>query len=189
MPVSRYRVGVTPSLRSAAGMCAAALALVVLAGCSPEPESTPEPTAAFASEEEAFQAAEATYRAYIDAVNEIDLEDPDTFEDAFAWLAGDAESASRKTFSEFRANRYSMSGETLLARFEPLEADLDTEKVVVNLCTDVSSVDVQNSSGQSVVSPDRPDLQPLTVEFEAAKTATGLVISSSTGSNDFSCDS
>ena len=59
-----------------------ALLMLTLAGCTtPEPtDPTPTPTSAFASEEEAFAAAEATYRAYVDALNEVDLSDPETFE-------------------------------------------------------------------------------------------------------------
>jgi hypothetical protein len=56
-----------------------ALALALTTACAPDPAPTPSPTG-FASQEEAFAAAEATYRAYVDALNAVDLSDPATFE-------------------------------------------------------------------------------------------------------------
>ncbi len=50
----------------------------------------------FASEEEAFAAAEETYRAYVDALNQVDLSDPETFEAVYAWTTGDANADERK---------------------------------------------------------------------------------------------
>jgi ABC-type oligopeptide transport system substrate-binding subunit len=52
-----------------------ALALALTTACAPDPAPTPSPTG-FASQEEAFAAAEATYRAYVDALNAVDLADP-----------------------------------------------------------------------------------------------------------------
>ncbi|HOQ22628.1 MAG TPA: hypothetical protein PLN62_09415, partial [Microbacterium sp.] len=61
---------------------AALLALALVTGCAPEPAPTPTPTG-FASDDEAFAAAEATYRAYVDALNAVDLSDPATFEPVY----------------------------------------------------------------------------------------------------------
>ena len=68
----------------------AALTLVtgLLAGCVGDPGPV-ETTPGFASEEEAFAAAEETYRAYVDALNQVDLSDPETFEPVFAWTTGE----------------------------------------------------------------------------------------------------
>lgn len=66
----------------------AVLAVVLVSGCTPTPEPTPTPTG-FANEEEAFRAAEETYRAYVDALNEVDLADPATFEPLFVWTTGE----------------------------------------------------------------------------------------------------
>ena len=65
-----------------------ACVLITTTGCFAQPD--PEPTPLFSSEEEAFAAAEATYRAYVDALNQVDLSDPETFEEVYAWTTGDA---------------------------------------------------------------------------------------------------
>ncbi|MET0860918.1 MAG: hypothetical protein ABW091_07810, partial [Microbacterium sp.] len=65
------------------------LASAALSGCTPQPAPTPTPTG-FATEDEAFAAAEETYRAYVDALNQVDLSDPETFEPVYAWTTGEA---------------------------------------------------------------------------------------------------
>ena len=54
--------------RTLASTLAAFAVVGALVGCAPSSEPTPTPTG-FASEAEAFEAAEATYRAYVDATN------------------------------------------------------------------------------------------------------------------------
>jgi hypothetical protein len=50
----------------------AVLSVVALGtGCAPQAEPTPTPTPRFTSQAQAYQAAEATYRAYVD-VRDID---------------------------------------------------------------------------------------------------------------------
>ncbi len=79
--------------RSAAVVVALAVTLGATA-CQPEP--TPTPTGpAFASEDEAFAAAEETYRAYVDALNQVDLSDPETFEAVYAWTTGEANAGEK----------------------------------------------------------------------------------------------
>ena len=51
---------------------------VLMSGCAADPSVEPTPTPTFANEDEAFAAAEATYRAYVDALNQVDLADPAT---------------------------------------------------------------------------------------------------------------
>ncbi len=83
------------NLRLAAAAAALALAAVAVTGCS-TPAGAPKPTPAFSSEAEAFAAAEATYRAYVDALNAVDLSDPSTFEDVYSWTTGDANAGARR---------------------------------------------------------------------------------------------
>ncbi len=70
-------------------MTALVLAAVTLSACAPTPTPSPTPTAAFASEEEAFAAAEEVYRAYIAASNDVDFQDPSTFEPLADYTTGD----------------------------------------------------------------------------------------------------
>ena len=94
--------------RVAAVSLALALVLGMATGCQPEPE--PSPTGpVFANEEEAFAAAEETYRAYVDALNQVDLSDPETFEAVYAWTTGDANASERKTLTRDARGRVDRS--------------------------------------------------------------------------------
>src|SRR4029078_9293864 len=105
----------------------AALVLVatMTSGCLAQPD--PEPTPAFCPEQEALAAAEATYRAYVDALNQVDLSDPDTFEDVYAWTTGDLNSRDRENFSTWHAEGYSITGSARIDSVSPLEASLGDE--------------------------------------------------------------
>ena len=69
----------------------------------------------FTSEADAFAAAEETYRAYVDALNQVDLSDPETFEDVYAWTTGDANADARETFSQMHADGWTVQGDTVAA--------------------------------------------------------------------------
>lgn len=153
-----------------------ALALV-LGGCTPEPAPQPTPTSPFTSEEEAFAAAEATYRAYVDALNQVDLSDPETFEPVFAWTTGEANAGLRRSLSEMHADGWSVSGISTVQLVQPTEADLEEAIVELAVCLDVASVAVVDESGESVVTEDRPPVQSMTVTTNASdSTPTGMAI-------------
>lgn len=141
------------------------VAAASLAACGPAPAPTPTPTAAFASEESAFAAAEATYRAYTDALNAVDLSDPTTFETVFSLSSGDFLAADRKTLSELHAAGYAFTGRMKVAAFEGIRSEPPFDEVLAIVCIDVSASDVVDSSGESVTAPDRPDVNPLQVTF------------------------
>ncbi len=86
--------------------------LAVLAACAPAPAPSPTTSPTFSSEAEAFAAAEATYRAYVDALNAVDLADPRTFEPVYAWTTGPANAEARRSFSQMHADGWVVSGET-----------------------------------------------------------------------------
>lgn len=169
-------------LRAAAVvLCAGVLAV----GCTPTPTPTPTPTG-FANEAEAFAAAEATYRAYVDALNQVDLADPTTFEEVYRWTTGDANAEARRSFSQMHADGWSVSGET---KFDSLSIESDQPEggLIVALCLDVTSVDVLDESGVSVVPAARVDRQSLDVEMELAATSTGLAIARSNAVEPGAC--
>ena len=177
-------------LRLAAATVALVLTAGVVTGCS-DPAGPPEPTPAFTSEAEAFAAAEATYRAYVDALNKVDLSDPETFEDVYAWTTGDANANERQTLSGMHADGWVVTGQTRIGsfegqRFSPTGIDIVTARV----CSDISEVQVLDKDGQSVVSEERPAVYALDVVFvEAPSTETGLAISSSNAVTDEQCTS
>lgn len=166
----------TVTLRAGAAIAAAAMMLGMLSACTPEPEPTPTKTALFASEEEAFAAAEETYRAYANAVNKTDLGDTDSFKPVFELLTGTALEAERKTLSLYHAERLTRTGETTFDSFQPLETD--GAEVVVNLCIDVSNVELRYENGDSAVPEDRAPRVGRKVTFTPGDTPSGLQITS-----------
>ncbi|MDW4572321.1 hypothetical protein R8Z57_05950 [Microbacterium sp. M3] len=150
---------------------AAALVLAV-AGCTQPPAPEPTPTPAFSSEDEAFAAAEATYRAYVDALNQVDLSDPATFEAVYDLTTGDLNASDRKSFTAWHADGYVKSGEATVVSIAPQSAQLSPgSSVVVTACLDISAVDIRDAGGLSVVGADRPAVQALEVALVEAEEA------------------
>lgn len=162
-----------------------ALAASALSGCTPAPE--PTPTAAFASEDEAFAAAEEVYRAYYDAFNSVDLSDPETFEPLFALSSGDFEAADKETLSELHAEELAFKGRMTVAKFEGLKSEPPYEVVIAVACVDVSQSDVVDAQGVSVASPTRPDMNPLRITFVSDGQL--LLIDHAARDEEIACDS
>lgn len=174
--------------RGVAAAVALALVLGMTTGCQPEP--TPSPSGpVFANEDEAFAAAEETYRAYVDALNQVDLSDPETFEAVYAWTTGEANAGARKSFSEMQAEGWTVRGESTFDGFVASNYSPDTESTIViaDVCLDVSQVEVTNPSGESVVPTTRRDRQPAVLTFAVAPTATSLAIAASEATDSLAC--
>ena len=135
----------------------------LLAGCVAEPVGSATPSPPFRSEAEAFAAAEATYRAYVDALNQVDLADPATFEAVYEWTTGEAEAGAREYLSQLHAEGIAILGQTKVVGVWPLSYSSST--AVAAACADVSGVDLVNSLGSSVVDADRPDQQSFEIHF------------------------
>lgn len=149
-------------------------------GCLPQP--APEPSPAFSSEAEAFAAAEETYRAYVDALNQVDLSDPETFEEVYAWTTGDANAGARESFSQMHADGWTVDGETQIQLAEPRDWIELSGSIALDVCLDVSRVALTDPAGESVVSGDRKDVQSMLVELTVAESSpTGLLISNIDG--------
>jgi len=145
-------------------------------GCFAQPD--PEPAPLFSSEEEAFAAAEETYRAYVDALNQVDLSDPETFEEVYAWTTGDANAGERKSLSGMHADGWVVSGKTTVESVSPGSIDDEIDPtIVIHACINVGLVEVYDATGISQVAEDRPDTQSQTVSLTgAAESPTGLLI-------------
>ncbi|KAA9135880.1 hypothetical protein [Microbacterium caowuchunii] len=161
----------------------AAFALVTIAataGCTPS-APTPSPTpSGFADEAEAFAAAEETYRAYVDALNRVDLSDPATFEDVYRWTTGDAYAGERESLSTMHANGWTVTGETVVERFVGSEFLSRDATIRAYVCSNVSGVTVMDASGEPQTAADRPPVFELEVIFVGAdEPRTGLLISRS----------
>jgi hypothetical protein len=157
------------------------LAASVASGCSAPPEPA-ESTPAFTTEDEAFAAAEETYRAYVDALNQVDLSDPETFEDVFAWTTGEFNANERQTLSEMHADTWHVTGETVIVRIDDLEADLPFDVVTIGACADVSSIELIDADGASQVSSSRPAVQSTRVTLtQSESSATGYLVADVVG--------
>lgn len=168
-------------MRHLAGAVLGAVVVALLAtGCTPEPAPSPSPTG-FASKEEAFAAAEATYRAYVDALNQVDLSDPATFEAPLAWTTGNLNSADKKSFSQSHAEKESLVGAFKVRLVEPARWDRQTGVASLFTCLDVSGTDVLDSDGVSKVPVDRSPVIALDVDLvKSATTETGFAVTETT---------
>lgn len=138
----RHRVG--------AALTVGVVALLAT-GCMPEPAPTPSPTG-FASEEEAFAAAEETYRAYVDAVN-ARREDPTSEPAPTDFLTGSAYNDEIDTQQALEERGWRIQGETHVVSIEGVGASVDTTKVAA--CIDASGTRVLDVSGADVTPLDR----------------------------------
>lgn len=164
--------------RVATATFALAVVLGMTTGCQPEP--TPSPSSpAFANEDEAFAAAEETYRAYVDALNQVDLSDPETADAVLGWTVGTANDQDREGYERLREAGATVRGESILVSSSQKSASelADAWTVVLDVCIDVSSVELLDANGASMVDPTRPDVQSINVSLVSSKqTATGLAI-------------
>jgi hypothetical protein len=159
--------------------CALALAASTLFGCSPEPAPTPSPSPAFASEEEAFAAAEETYRAYNDAGNRD--------RSVAQYLAGEA------LQSDIDAKRYlserglRLVGPSVIEWFTGIRATdkSGVARVETEICIDISASRVLDEAGNDVTPSDRPAKWRLTVTFVGSPEE--LIITDSAPNSDQSC--
>lgn len=174
-------MGERRAVRAAAVLWCTA-AVVVLVGCTPESEPTPLPlptATGFASDAEAFAAAEATYRAYVDALNEVDLADPATFHALYTLTTGEGRDSARSEFQQMHMDGWTVRGEskvTLVKSLGRVHAQIQ-----LAVCVDVSNVELTDVEGRSMVSPERAAVQSLLVTLEEAQTSTGWLISSFAG--------
>jgi hypothetical protein len=176
----------TPTVRAVGALSAGLLALGMLAACTPEPEPTPTKTALFTSDEEAFKAAEETYRAYTDAVNSVDTTDPKTFEPVYEWLTGTALAPEKESLTLYDSENLTKTGLSSFDSFSPVSNA--AQRIVAQLCLDTGDVDLITSDGKSALPPERAPRHGRKVVFVPADTSTGLQIASSQEpAADFKC--
>lgn len=151
--------------RRAAAAGVVAVALIWTVGCAPEPAPTPTPTPAFASEEEAFAAAEEVYRAYNDAGNARragkDHLDPQHHLTGTA-LEGDIEA---QNLLDSHGLRVVGDAEVISFTGESMEANGPEISIVGLVCLDVSSVTLLSDAGQDVTPIERGDVVAQRVSF------------------------
>lgn len=161
------------------------LLLVLLSGCvpsdaTPPPEQTASFVAPYASDEEALAAAEEAYAEYVRVSGEI-LEqggaDPERLETV---VTGDFLASSIEGLREFeeagkRQTGESKVGNAELQRYSPSGGS--REIITIYVCRNISGVDVLDSSGQSVVSPERDHSSIMQVTFDYVEDRAALMVS------------
>jgi hypothetical protein len=104
----------------------------------------------------------------VDALNDVDLSDPETFEAVYALTTGEANASDRKTLSGFHADGVSLTGVSVITLLEPVEITEESGDAVLAACLDVSAVGLLDEGGRSVVDPSRPDTQMTTITLSVA---------------------
>lgn len=130
---------------------AAAIALTACVACTPTPAPGPTPTG-FASDEEAFAAAEATYRAYVDAVN-AKRRDQYSGPAPASFLTGPALDAELASEARFMDAGVSLKGDIRVHALHRLTSTYRTAELGV--CLDVTDTQVIDAEGNDATQPDR----------------------------------
>ncbi|MBN8423923.1 hypothetical protein JF531_05250 [Microbacterium esteraromaticum] len=153
----------TLRLRPAAALTCAGITLAMLAGCSPQPEPTPTETPLFASEEEAFAAAEETFREYI-AASDVPSDEAKPAD----FLIGHALESHIDAKRALDVAGIHFEGVTQVVSFSPLPDTVrsDMGGLAATVCLDLSKARTVNDDGQDVTPADRPDRVGMRVEME-----------------------
>lgn len=153
------------STRYPAATLALAVVAAALSGCAPAPEPTPTPTPAFASEEEAFAAAEEVYREYNEAGNAriAGESDPDPQD----FLIGEALEADIDGIRFLQEEGLRLVGVNSLTSFTGVDASgLDSEPTIsARICLDGSGLHVRDANDADVTPQDREEVVAQLVTF------------------------
>lgn len=152
--------------RVAAAAVALALVVGMTTGCQPEP--TPSPSGpVFANEDEAFAAAEETYRAYVDALNGR-RSDPRSDPDPQTFLIGEALEVDIETQQQLHQQGLTLVGTTAITSVQSLAAQPNTGHVQLEVCLDSTETRVLNDGGDDVTPADRAPISLITVDLAGA---------------------
>ncbi|OJU39611.1 MAG: hypothetical protein BGN97_05925 [Microbacterium sp. 69-10] len=179
----------TSTVRALGALSAGLLTLGMLSACTPVPEPDPKPTktALFTSDEEAFKAAEETYRAYNDAGNArrngAESPDPQDF------LADSALAADIRGRQDLEAAGLKTIGTAKVSNFVPIvgSIELHGERLAAVVCLDASGITTINAANEDVTPIDRPTVLAQKVEMRWIDT--GYVITAELDEDDAQCAS
>jgi hypothetical protein len=146
------------------------LTALLLAGCTdptpmPTPPPTPSETPVFASDEEALAAAVETYGEFLMATDAVIRDGGAAPERVEAYLSPELYERELAGYQQLAQNGWHGVGSTT---FELTLQYFAAQRVVTYACDDVSSTDVLDSEGNSVVLESRAERIPYEVEFDAA---------------------
>lgn len=156
--------------------------MLALGGCdgSPAPAASTPP---FASEEEAFAAAEETYRAYVDALN-AERSKVQPARGSRDYLTGAALKEDLGTDDILAERGWTIIGESHITGFTGEKSTSNSVGALV--CVDASATRVLDATGQDVTPPDREVRTSLVVEFVPSES--GLLIAHSAIAEESICE-
>ncbi|WP_203137360.1 hypothetical protein [Microbacterium sp. JZ31] len=143
-----------------------ALLALGLSGCAATPAPEPSPSATgFASEEEAFAAAEETYRAYVAEINAYNAGDDDA--DPLRYLQGELRDTDEQIYEQTRAAGVTTEGDLKITdlRRDSVELVAGAASVQLDVCMDASEWRFINADGEDVTPTDAPKKYFLDVEL------------------------
>ena len=149
-----------------------------LAGCTQPEPAEPTPTTAFSSDEEAFAAAEKTYRAYVGTEN-ARRDDPSA-PDPQVFLTGNALEIDIESQQRFQELGVHLVGPSEVTSFAGQTASSDRTKVAAVVCLDSTGARLVDQSGNDVTPTERDPVLELVVSFKWVDDAF-LIIDSDVG--------
>ncbi len=155
--------------------------VIGLSACTPVPTPEPTPTPLFASEAEAFKAAEQVYRDYTEEANASRAGDSKA--DPEKYLAGTALEDDIKSRREIKAAGLTASGSLTVQSFDGTSFDSAVNSVLGVVCIGIGDTRVTNDKGQDVTPTDRPSVSALSIEFASQGSRSNLVITKSESSS------
>lgn len=176
------------SRRASLGLVA--LLAVGLTGCAgtpaPDPSGSPSPAATrFASEEEAFAAAEELYRSHVDGLNAYHA--GDSTYDPGRYLSGEALQEEKDVLQQMAELNLTVEGAVVVHSLARASFEEEAGAVTVGLqsCLDYSGTRILDSTGKDVT-PERENLIALDVSIATVDSAR-LAIVRSTVSESVQC--
>ena len=168
--------------RSALLTTAVVAGVIGLSACTPVPTPEPTPTPLFASEAEAFKAAERVYRDYVDAANAQQNGAMDV--DPQEYLAGAALADDVRSVRDFEKSGLKITGTSAIKYFRAQSFEPKTDGVESLACLDVSQSRVVDSAGVDVTPNNRQSLVGLSVRMAPGRSGLKIV---SLAPNELSC--
>ena len=137
--------------------------VIGLAACTPVPTPEPTPTPLFASEAEAFKAAEQVYRDYVVAENAA--QNGDQTVDPQTFLIGIALEEDLKSKRASNGKDVLATGEVIVIRFTATSYDPKSDGVGAAVCLDISGTRFHDQAGRDVTPAGRKPIVSLDVEL------------------------
>lgn len=139
--------------RATAAVLVTLVCALAATGCTTAPVPTASPTSTgFASDDAAFAAAEATYRAYVDATN-ARRSDPNSRPDPTDFLTSDALNATLNAQRRFDEEGIRLIGNTQVTSVNLVNST--PEYTTIHVCLDNAATKVINREGLDVTPADR----------------------------------